>query len=100
MDGESYILRRLDDPWTLGLWELDVALPFSACLFLGMVRGTFTGLLVAVCLGFFLARRISQIKAARHPRFFLHLLYWLLPPAVLGSWARRIPPSAQHEMVG
>ena len=100
MQGESYILRRLDDPWTLGLWELDVALPFAACLFLGMVRGTFTALLVSVIVAVVLARRITQIKAARHPRFFLHLLYWLFPASVLGSWARRLPPSAQHEMVG
>lgn len=100
MNGESYILRRLDDPWTLGLWELDVALPFAACLFFGMIRGTFSGLLLSVVLALFIARRISRIKAARHPRFFLHMLYWLFPAVVLGPWARHLPPSAQHEMVG
>ena len=100
MNGESLILRRLDDPWTLGLWELDVALPFAVCLFLGMIRGTFFGLVIGVVAALLITRRIARIKASRHPRYFLHLLYWMLPPALLGPWARRLPPSAQNEMVG
>ena len=95
---QSYILRRLDDPWKIGLWELDVALPFAFCAFFGMLRGTAVSLIVAVALGFIVARKVSRIKAAKHPQFFKHFLYWILPPFL--SRTRALPPSAQHEMVG
>lgn len=95
---DTYILRRLDDPWRLGLWELDVALPFSGCVFMGMLRGTGFGLLMGVVFGFLLARAVSRTKAARHPAFLKHAIYWYLP--ALFSRTRALPPSAQHEMVG
>ena len=95
---QSYILRRLDDPWKIGLWELDVALPFSFCAFFGMLRGTAMSLVIGVALGFFLARTVSRIKAAKHPAFFKHFLYWCMPPFL--SRTRALPPSAQQEMVG
>lgn len=98
MEDQSYILRRLDDPWKIGLWELDVALPFSFCAFMGMMRGTAVGLVVGVALGFFISRTVSRIKAAKHPGFFKHILYWMLPPML--SRIKSLPPSAQHEMVG
>jgi conjugal transfer pilus assembly protein TraL len=98
MNEQSYILRRLDDPWKIGLWELDVALPFSFCAFFGMLRGTAVSLVVGVALGFIIARKVSRIKANNHPAFFKHFLYWILPP--IFSRMRVLPPSAQQEMVG
>ena len=98
MEDQSYILRRLDDPWKIGLWELDVALPFSFCAFFGMIRGTIVSLVVGVAIGFFIARMVSRIKAAKHPGFFKHFLYWILPPEL--ARIKSLPPSAQNEMVG
>jgi conjugal transfer pilus assembly protein TraL len=98
MNGESTILRRLDDPWKLGLWELDVAIPFAFCIFVGMVRGTGLSLFLGVAAGIFVGRSITKIKAARHPGFFKHLLYWVLPDVVYRT--RALPPSALREMVG
>lgn len=99
MSGESYILRRLDDPWKLGLWELDVAVPFVFCAFFGMLRGTVLSMVIGVGIGFLVSQRISRIKAARHPKYFKHLIYWLMPPVFPGA-LKALPPSAQHEMVG
>jgi conjugal transfer pilus assembly protein TraL len=95
---DSYILRRLDDPWKLGLWELDIALPFSLCAFLGMLRGTGLSMFMGVALGYLLARSVSRIKAARHPAYIKHVMYWYLPP--LFSRKKALPPSAHQEMVG
>ena len=35
MRANTYIPRRLDDPWKIGFWDLDVAAPFLFGLFLG-----------------------------------------------------------------
>ena len=95
---QSYILRRLDDPWKIGLWEMDVAVPFCFCVFFGMLRGTATSLAAGVALGYLLSRTVSRIKAAKHQAFFKHFLYWILPASF--SRTRGLPPSAQQEMVG
>lgn len=102
MDGignDTRILRRLDDPWKLGLWELDVAMPFTFCLVMGLLKGTALALFSSVAVGWFIASRITKVKAAKHPKFFRHLLYWMLPP-ISGLSPKSFPPSAQHEMVG
>lgn len=93
------ILRRLDDPWKLALWELDVALPFALCLFFGLLKGTATGLGLSVLVGWFITNRISRIKSRGHPRYFRHLIYWIFPPEIALT-PKALPPSAQHEMVG
>nr|MBL8455662.1 type IV conjugative transfer system protein TraL [Zoogloeaceae bacterium] len=98
-NGETSIIRRLDDPWKLGLWELDVALPFAFCLMMGIVKGTALALIASVLIGWFIAARVTKIKAAKHPKYFKHILYWTLPPLV-GLAPRAFPPSAQNEMVG
>jgi type IV conjugative transfer system protein TraL len=98
MDGQSYILRRLDDPWKIALWELDVALPFITCLFFGVIRGTVTSLLVGVVAAIVAGRVIGRIKAMRHPGYFKHLIWWLLPSEI--SFSNAFPPSNQQEMIG
>jgi conjugal transfer pilus assembly protein TraL len=95
---ETLILRRLDDPWKLGLWDLDIALPFTFCVFFGMLRGTGLSLLLGVALGFITARAVSRLKAARHPAYIKHAIYWTLPP--MFARIQALPPSAQNEMVG
>ena len=37
MEAKTYIPRRLDDQWKIGWWDLDVALPFLFCFFLGFM---------------------------------------------------------------
>jgi conjugal transfer pilus assembly protein TraL len=40
MRANTYIPRRLDDPWKIGFWDLDVAAPFLFGLFLGYLSGS------------------------------------------------------------
>ncbi|WP_068637797.1 type IV conjugative transfer system protein TraL [Thauera butanivorans] len=98
-NGESRVLRRCDDPWKLGLWELDVALPFSMCLMFGLMKGSAISMGVSVLVGWFIAYRVTRIKTRGHPRHFRHLLYWIMPELV-GFSPKGFPPSAQYEMVG
>ncbi len=95
---EKRILRRLDDPWKIGLWEIDVAFPFMVCAFLGVLRGGVFALSAGVGLGAFLAFRITRLKAARLNGFFFHFIYWWFPPMLLKLKA--LPPSTMREMVG
>lgn len=98
-NGQTRILRRLDDPWKLGLWELDVALPFAVCLMFGLLRGSAVALVAGIAVGFFISQRVSKIKASGHPRHFRHLMYWALPPSAALA-PKAFPPSGQREMVG
>ncbi len=95
---EDRILRRLDDPWKLGLWELDIAVPFCACLCAGMIRGTTPAFIGSAIVGWLVCKRIARLKAARHSGFFTHFMYWWLPGEFYP--VKSMPPSAQREMVG
>ena len=99
MPDDTYIPSRLDDPWKIGFWDVDVAAPTLLGLFVGYLSGS--GLAFALCLaaGFLASRWIARVKADRHPAFALHCLYWHLPTNPL--WAlSATPPSHIRRMVG
>lgn len=91
----TFIPRRLNDSWKIAWFDLDVALPFVAIFFLGLVVGQ---KLAALVLGTLASRAVMRIKADKHPAFFLHWVYWHLP-----AWCtplKRTPPSHLRRMVG
>ncbi len=99
MDG-SRILRRLDDPWKLGLWELDVAGTFVFFLCLGFMKGTMGAFFAAIVAGYFVCSRISKLKAMRHTGFLWHFLFWWLPQEAMFISRDLLPPSHYRELVG
>ncbi len=97
-DSSSRILRWLDAPWKIGLWEVDVAVPFITCLFFGMMHGSPMALGIGVIAGIFIGRWVSRLKAERPLGFAIHLLWWYLPDIFIQMKAT--PPSHIKEMVG
>lgn len=95
----TYIPRRLDDQWKLGLWDMDVAVPFMFVFFIAYVAlGGFWGIAGGAVLGTFVGRLASKLKADRHPAFALHWAYWHLPRFVVRL--DRTPPSHLRRMIG
>lgn len=91
----TFIPRRLNDGWKIAWFDLDVALPFVAIFFLGLLVGQ---KLAALVLGLLVSRSVMRIKADKHPAFFLHWVYWHLP-----AWCtplKRTPPSYLRRMIG
>lgn len=99
MQADTYIPRRLDDQWKIGLWDIDIAVPFLFAIFLGWMTGTKTGFVLFAGLGFYFTRWLSRVKADKHPAFALHWAYWALPSNPITS-LRATPPSHLQRMVG
>jgi|SRR5450830_1649966 len=99
MQANTFIPRRLDDQWKLGLWDLDVASPVLVGGFLGFVIGTKVGFCLLTCLGLYVARWLGRKKSDKHPAFVMHWLYWHLPVTAVTS-LRATPPSCLRRMVG
>ena len=99
MRANTYIPRRLDDPWKIGFWDLDVAAPFLFGTFLGYMSGSKWSFAVCTAAGFLTSRWIARIKADKHPAFAVHWLYWHLPTNPLTA-LRATPPSHLRRMVG
>jgi conjugal transfer pilus assembly protein TraL len=94
------ILSRLDDPWKLAAWEIDVVAPLIFCVFVGLIKGSPLSLGVGVAIGGFLSSRISKLKAAQHPGFARHFIYWHLPALGAFNNFKVLPASAYRQMVG
>lgn len=99
MLADTYIPRRLDDQWKIGLWDVDVATPFLFMLFLGYLAGSLWGFCTAAALGIYLSRKMARTKADKHAAYPLHWLCWHLPTNPLSSM-RATPPSHIRRMVG
>jgi len=95
MNDGTYIPRRLNDPWKIVWFELDVAIPWTIVFLLGLLADHwFVGVIIA-CI---VARAIMKVKSDKHPAFALHWAYWYLPEVF--SKMKRTPPSHICEMVG
>lgn len=95
----TYIPRRLDDQWKVGLWEMDVAVPwlFIVMLFYSTTGGML-GTLLGVGVASYVGRLISRSKGDHHPAFALHWAYWHLPEFVIKM--NCLPPSHYRRMIG
>ena len=99
MRANTYIPRRLDDPWKIGFWDLDVAATFLFGLFLGYLSGSKLSFALCSAAGFLTSRSIARIKADKHPAFAMHWMYWHLPTNPMTA-LRATPPSHLRRMVG
>jgi conjugal transfer pilus assembly protein TraL len=99
MNDTTYIPRRLDDPWKIGFWDVDVAAPVLFGAMIGYFTGSKWAFFVCLGCGLGLARWISHTKQDKHPAFALHWLYWHLPSSPLTS-LHATPPSYLRLMVG
>jgi conjugal transfer pilus assembly protein TraL len=100
MNRDVYVLTRLNDAWRLGMWELDVALPALVFGFFGLVKGTGLSLAIGAGIGLWLSWRVSKLKAAQHPGYAKHWLYWYFPNIGIVNNFKILPDSAVREMVG
>lgn len=96
---DTFIPRRLDDQWKVGLWDVDVAAPVLFAFCAGYASGTRLGFAVCMAAGIFVSRWISRVKADKHPAFALHWIYWHLPENPVTSM-RATPPSDVRRMIG
>ncbi len=99
MDG-CRILQHLDDPWKLGVWEMDVSITFIFFLFLGFMKGTMWSFFGFAVVGYFASSRISKLKAMRHTGYLWHFLYWWLPAELAFIPRGVVPPSHYRELAG
>jgi conjugal transfer pilus assembly protein TraL len=99
MHSDTYIPRRLDDQWKIGLWDADVAFPFLFSIFVGYLASTKLGFAVCLATGLYLSRWLSRHKADKHPSIALHWAYWALPSNPVTA-LRATPPSHLRRMVG
>ena len=99
MLSDTYIPRRLDDQWKIGLWDVDVATPVLVMAVVGWLAGSRLGFFICVVLGIAVARWFTRIKADKHPAFARHWIYWHLPSTPLSAM-RATPPSHLRRMVG
>ncbi len=95
----TYIPRRLDDQWKVGLWDMDVAIPWllTFAIFYTALGGML-GILLGAAGSTFVGIQASKLKADRHPAFVMHWAYWHLPAFIVQF--HRTPPSHHRRMIG
>jgi conjugal transfer pilus assembly protein TraL len=99
MQSDTYIPRRLDDSWKIGLWDVDIAAPTLFFLMVGLVSGSKVAFVLCALTGLAISRWFSRKKADKHPAFAIHWMYWHMPPTPLTK-LRATPPSHIRRMVG
>lgn len=96
---DTYIPGRLDDPWKIGLWDIDVAFPVLFFLYLGWIADSRIAFCIFLATGIFLSRKLSKLKADKHEAFALHWMHWMLPASPL-THLRETPPAHIQRMIG
>lgn len=99
MKSSPYIPTRLDDVWKIGLWDVDVASPVLLAFLFGYAANTKMGFVAWLAAGLAASRKLSRIKADKHPAFALHWAFWHFPTSPLTSM-RVTPPSHLERMIG
>jgi conjugal transfer pilus assembly protein TraL len=95
-DETGYIPKSLDAMEKFLWWEMDQAI--IGILLIGMgvaAHMMFTGMM----LGLAGAWGYGKLKAGKHPRFAVHILYWWMPANTIVR-TRAIPPSDQRYFLG
>ena len=99
MNDSTYIPRRLDDPWKIGFWDVDVAAPVLFGALVGYLSANKLSFFVCLGIGWLLASWVSHTKQDKHPAFVLHWLYWHLPSLPMTALYTS-PPSYLRRLVG
>ena len=99
MNVDTFIPRRLDDMWKLGIWDVEVAAPVLFAFFMGYSAGSKLSFAISMAAGFGCSRWLSRIKADKHPAFALHWMYWHFPSNPI-TRLKATPPSEYVRMIG
>lgn len=97
MGGETgYIPKSLDAGERFLWWELDQAIIALMLVGIGAITGA---LLTGMTLGALAAWQYGRLKAGKHPKFAVHLMYWWLPSKLFVK-TNTLPPSDQRYFLG
>lgn len=95
-DETGYIPTHLDARERFFIWEVDQVVMFAMAFGVGISLGSgLAGLVV----GTLLAWGYGRIKAGKHPRFAIHILYWWLPGKIIIS-PKTLPSSSIRYFLG
>lgn len=95
-DETGYIPTHLDARERFFIWEIDQVVMFSMMLGFGISLGSGS---IGLVLGMFMAWAYGRIKAGRHPRFAIHVLYWWMPGKFFIK-AKALPSSSVRYFLG
>jgi conjugal transfer pilus assembly protein TraL len=96
-DEAGYIPKYLDAQEKFIFWDFDQAV--LALLLMGF-GATMGALITGMVVGGFTAWQYGRIKAGKHPRFAMHLMYWWLPPSFGFVRRKTTPPSDMRYFLG
>lgn len=96
-DETGYIPKYLDAQERFIFWDMDQAVIGLLVMGLGIGAGAMLSGMVA---GGVIAWQYGRLKAGKHPRFAVHLMYWWLPPAIAITKPKVTPPSDQRYFLG
>ncbi len=95
-DETGYIPTHLDARERFFIWEVDQVVMFAMAFGVGISLGSgLAGLIV----GTLLAWGYGRIKAGKHPRFAIHILYWWLLGKIIIS-PKTLPSSSIRYFLG
>jgi len=92
----GYIPRTLDQLEKFLLWEIDQFIIAVMIIGVGVTSGM---LLSGLVCGSVAAWQYGKLKAGKHPKFALHVLYWWLPSDVFTK-THVTPPSHLRYFLG
>lgn len=96
-DETGYIPKYLDSQERFIFWDMDQAIIGLLVMGMGVAAGAMLSGMVA---GAYLAWQYGRVKAGKHPRFAVHLMYWWLPPSIAITKPKVTPPSDQRYFLG
>jgi conjugal transfer pilus assembly protein TraL len=96
-DETGYIPKYLDAQEKFVFWDMDQAIIGLVIMGIGIAGGELMPGLVA---GAYAAWQYGRVKAGKHPRFVMHLMYWWLPPQFAFVRRRVTPPSDVRYFLG
>lgn len=95
-DETGYIPTFLDARERFFIWEIDQVVMFSMAFGFGVGLGSGA---VGLVLGAGIAWYYGRLKAGKHPRFVIHILYWWIPAQVLIR-PKALPSSSVRYFLG
>lgn len=95
-DETGYIPTFLDARERFFIWEVDQVVMFAMAFGIGIGLGSG---LIGLLSGTMMAWAYGRIKAGKHPRFAIHILYWWLPGRMIIN-PKVLPPSSVRYFLG
>jgi len=90
---EFWIPRTLDDPNLFFIWEMDSAMIFLSCAFIGIVISSIT---LGIVAGFFATKGYAKLKEEGGRGLLVKFLYWFFPSEFNFGIGKKIPSHIQE----